>query len=103
MHIRAKFRVDAVFSIEGRGIVLQGMVVERAVASGMQFGLPGLSGRFVIGSVEASQGPRIQSGSVGLVLEQDAAGGHSELAPIMEGKTVDLNAGIDGSEDLHGL
>jgi len=49
--MRAKFHIDAVFTVEGRGTVLQGTVVDGAIVAGMTVLVPELSRRFVVGSV----------------------------------------------------
>jgi hypothetical protein len=70
MLMSAKFRVDAVFTIEGRGTVLQGAVVSGQVGSGMQVGVDRPC-RIV--AVEAIHGREISPGSVGLVLDASAS------------------------------
>jgi len=88
--MRAKFHIDAVFTVEGRGTVVQGTVVDGAIAPGMSVLVPGLSRRFVVRSVDAIHGPRTPIGSLGLVLRDDATGTPDELRPFTEGKTFDF-------------
>jgi len=88
--MRAKFHIDAVFTVEGRGTVLQGTVVDGAVVAGMTVLVPELSRRFVVGSVDAIHGPRTPIGSLGLVLRDDATGAPDELRALTEGKTLDF-------------
>jgi selenocysteine-specific translation elongation factor len=86
----AKFRVDAVFSIEGRGIVLQGSLVSGQISRGMTIKIPGTQRHYRIGAVEEVYGSRIPAGSIGLVLEGDAPGDVKKLATVLEGETVDV-------------
>jgi len=48
----AKFRVEAVFSIAGRGTVLQGTIVSGEVSAGMHLIAPGSDRRRRIAAVE---------------------------------------------------
>lgn len=88
--VRARFHIDSVFSVEGRGTVLQGTIVEGKIAAGMSVAVPGLSDRLVIGDIGAIHGRKIPLGSLGLVLREVAVGGPEQLRPFAEGKTVDI-------------
>ena len=88
--MRARFHVDHVFSVEGRGTVLQGTVVDGEITIGMSLAGSGLSRPLVIGDIGAIHGPTIPLGSLGLVLREGATGRPEELRPLVEGKTVDV-------------
>jgi len=88
--MRAKFHIDHVFSLEGRGTVLQGTIVEGEISVGMRLAGLGLSGPLVIGDIGAIHGRTVPLGSVGLVLREGAAGTPEELRPLFEGKTVEV-------------
>ena len=88
--MHARFHIDAVFKIEGRGTVLQGTIVDGEIAPGMSVAVPGVSGRLVIGSIDAIHGPSIPIGSLGLVLRENATGRPDELRPLTEGKTLEI-------------
>ncbi len=88
--MRAKFHIDHVFSVEGRGTVLQGTIVDGEVGVGMRLAGPGLSGLFVIGEIDAVHGKSIPLGSLGLVLREGATGTPEELRRLLEGNTVEV-------------
>ena len=88
--MRARFHIDAVFAVAGRGTVLQGTIADGQIAPGMSLSIPGLGRRLVIDSVDAIHGNRIPVGSLGLVLREDTTGSPDELRPLTEGKTVDI-------------
>jgi hypothetical protein len=66
----AKFRVEAVFSIEGRGPVLQGTIVSGEIRSGMHVIA---DRRHRIVAIEGIHGRQIAPGVVALVLDGDAS------------------------------
>jgi len=66
----AKFRVEAVFSIEGRGPVLQGTIVSGTIRSGMHV-MADRRRRII--AIEGIHGRQIAPGAVGLVLDGDAS------------------------------
>jgi len=82
----AKFQVDAVFSIVGRGTVLQGRIISGQIASGMRITIPGTQMHCQVLAVEAIHGTRISVGSVGLVLD----GSGSDDLVVLRGAVVDL-------------
>ena len=84
----AKFQVEAVFTVEGRGTILQGQVVDGAITTGMSASVPTLTARLVIHSVDAIHGPSIPVGSLGLALREGATGTPAELRPLIEGRTL---------------
>ena len=86
----AKFHIDHVFSVEGRGTVLQGTIVAGEIAIGMRLAGPGLSGPLVIGDIGAIHGRPLPVGSLGLVLREGATVTPEELRPLVEGKTVEV-------------
>ncbi len=92
--MRARFHIDAVFTVEGRGTVLQGTIVDGEIAPGIRVIVPGLGWRPVIRCVDAIHGPTIPIGSLGLVLREDARGTPDELRPFTEGKTLDVEQTI---------
>ncbi len=88
--MRAKFHIDHVFSVEGRGTVLQGTIVDGQIAIGMRLAGPGSSGPLVIGEIGAIYGRTVPLGSLGLVLREGATATAEELRPLVEGKTVEV-------------
>ena len=86
----AKFHVDAVFSIEGRGTVLQGTIQSGEISRGMVVLVPGAQSSRRVAAVEAIHGHRIPLGSLGLVLESGGPGDVRELATLSEGKVLDI-------------
>ena len=86
----AKFHIDAVFTISGRGTVLQGTIVEGEIFAGMNVIIPGLDSALSIGSVEGICGRGIPRDSVGLILRKDATAKPEGLIPLIEGKTVEI-------------
>ena len=91
--MHARFLIDAVFTVEGRGTVLQGTLVEGQVARGMSLAIPGIGGRLVIGRVDAIHARETPLGLLGLVISEDATGSPDELKRLAEGKTVDIELG----------
>ncbi len=88
--MRAKFHINHVFSVEGRGTVLQGTIVDGQITIGMRLAGPELSGPLVIGDIGAIHGRTVPLGSLGLVLREGATGTPEELRPLVEGKTVEV-------------
>lgn len=89
----AKFHINAVFTISGRGTVLQGTIVEGEISRGMNIAVPGMNRTLIIGTIEAIHGPGIPLDSIGLLLRQDATAGPDELRPLVEGEIVEINPG----------
>jgi selenocysteine-specific translation elongation factor len=58
----AKFHVDAVFTVEGRGTVLQGVIVSGEISRGMIVRIPGAQSAPRVTAVEAVHGRGIPNG-----------------------------------------
>ena len=86
----AKFHVDAVFSVDGRGTVLQGTIVSGEISRGMIVRIPGAQTPHEVAAVEAIHGLRIPLGSLGLVLGGGAPDDTKTLATLSEGKVLDI-------------
>lgn len=86
----AKFRVDAVFSVEGRGTVIQGTIVNGEVSHGMHIVIPGGERIHRIAAVDGIHSRRIPIGSLGLVLEDSTPDDVSAIAALSEGKVLDI-------------
>lgn len=73
----AKFRVEAVFSVKGRGTVLQGTIVSCTVGAGMHIVTADAHTTRRVVAIKGLHGQQTFLGSVGMVLddsESDAAG-----------------------------
>jgi GTPase len=86
----AKFHVDAVFSIQGRGTVLQGTIVTGEISGGMHVRVPGAQASRRVNAVEPIHGHRIPLGSLGLILDSSGPDDTKELARVSEGKVLDV-------------
>jgi GTPase len=86
----AKFHVDAVFSVEGRGTVLQGTIVSGEISRGMIVRIPGAQSSHRVTAVEAIHGRRIPLGSLGLVLGSGAPDDTKTLATLSAGKVLEI-------------
>jgi hypothetical protein len=85
----SKFQADAVFSIEGRGIVIQGTIVSGEIGRGMLVKIPGLERCCRVAAVEFIDGCDIPIGSLGLTLGSDAPNAE-ELTLLVKGKVLDI-------------
>ena len=90
IHMSAKFHVDAVFSIEGRGTVLQGTIISGEISRGMLVKVPGGQSSRRVAAVEAIRGDCIPRQSLGLVLESGAPDDAKDFAALSEGKVLDI-------------
>jgi GTPase len=86
----AKFHVDAVFTVEGKGTVLQGAIVSGEISLGMIVRIPGAQSSPRVTAVEAIHGRGIPIGSLGLVLGSDAPDDAKTLGTLAEGKVLDI-------------
>ncbi len=86
----AKFRVEAVFSVKGRGTVLQGTIVSGAVGAGMHIVIPnGQTTRRVV-AVEGILGHQIPHGTVGLVLADSGSDVVGDFIAARHGTVLDI-------------
>ena len=86
----AKFQVDAIFSIEGRGTVLLGTIVSGEIVAGMRFTVPGTRSQRRVHAIEFIHGSRIPRGSLGLVLDESRPDDVREFTASVQGKVLDI-------------